>query len=520
MPNRWVEWVRKWAKDHDTTYGCALSKPECKDEYRAKYGNRKKLPKSKEKELMGMEDFDAPAPAPKKKTKKPKPKKKFVVADEIKERFKMTGEDIQSRQVQQVEKSKSSKVKALMELLKKDEDRKRMVEMSRMMGEDRDAPKPVKKVKKVKKDKVKTKKIFVLKKPEPIILEEEEEVITPAPAPAPKKRGRPKLYATKEEAYKAKLAQNRGYIENKPNIELIKERREQRGMEAEDRNVAEKKAIRQMVSVEVPEKKEASAPVNPRELDYSKSKDYFIDRYGVGYTAIRDRLDNYIIYYYSPLDTRGIERPDGTFLSFSKDEDDLTAQENKFYEPLFSLIRSYYEGGKGKIDEMSAGLKLMNWIHEKMGYKKATAKKAPTKAESPKKKGNSLPSPLQDFSLGDEVLYNVDWKRTQHGEDFPELYIIDNVTAKGVSFFPSIINKRIGFNQNKSGTFEIEFSKEYNSKQRYFQTFKQLSEALERGDFRKIPPNFNYRATGKFDKEQKDRHDAEFERKVAKRRER
>jgi|688.fasta_scaffold12702_3 hypothetical protein len=396
MPNRWVEWVRKWAKDHDTTYGCALSKPECKDEYRAKYGNRKKLPKSKEKELMGMEDFDAPAPAPKKKTKKPKPKpkKKFVVADEIKERFKMTGEDIQSRQVQQVEKSKSSKVKALMELLKKDEDRKRMVEMSRMMGEDRDAPKPVKKVKKVKKDKVKTKKIFVLK-PEPIILEEEEEVITPAPAPAPKKRGRPKLYATKEEAYKAKLAQNRGYIENKLNIELIKERREQRGMEAEDRNVAEKKAIRQMVSVEVP--------------------------------------------------------------------------------------------------------------------------KAPAKAESPKKKGNSLPSPLQDFSLGDEVLYNVNSKKIQLGEDFPELYIIDNVTAKGVSFFPSIINKRIGFNQNKSGTFEIEFSKEYNSGKRYFQTFKQLSEALDRGDFRKIPPNFNYRATGKFDKEQKDRHDAEFERKVAKR---
>jgi hypothetical protein len=281
-----------------------------------------------------------------------------------------------------------------MELLKKDEDRKRMVEMSRMMGEDRDAPKPVKKVKKVKKDKVKTKKIFVLK-PEPIILEEEEEVITPAPAPAPKKRGRPKLYATKEEAYKAKLAQNRGYIENKFNIELIKERREQRGMEAEDRNVAEKKAIRQMVSVEVP--------------------------------------------------------------------------------------------------------------------------KAPAKAESPKKKGNSLPSPLQDFSLGDEVLYNVNSKKIQLGEDFPELYIIDNVTAKGVSFFPSIINKRIGFNQNKSGTFEIEFSKEYNSGKRYFQTFKQLSEALDRGDFRKIPPNFNYRATGKFDKEQKDRHDAEFERKVAKR---
>ena len=50
MPSRWIEFVRKWAKDHDTTYACALSQPACSQEYRGKYGNRKNLTKKKEKE--------------------------------------------------------------------------------------------------------------------------------------------------------------------------------------------------------------------------------------------------------------------------------------------------------------------------------------------------------------------------------------------------------------------------------------------------------------------------------------
>lgn len=60
--NRWTDFVKKWASDNDTTYGCALSKPECSQAYRAKYGNRKKLSQKKERELMGAEDKDAPAP--------------------------------------------------------------------------------------------------------------------------------------------------------------------------------------------------------------------------------------------------------------------------------------------------------------------------------------------------------------------------------------------------------------------------------------------------------------------------
>ena len=60
--NRWTDFVKKWASDNDTSYGCALSKPECSQAYRAKYGNRKKLSQKKERELMGAEDKDAPAP--------------------------------------------------------------------------------------------------------------------------------------------------------------------------------------------------------------------------------------------------------------------------------------------------------------------------------------------------------------------------------------------------------------------------------------------------------------------------
>jgi hypothetical protein len=37
MPNKWVEFVRKWAKKHHQTYMCAASKQKCRDSYHAKY---------------------------------------------------------------------------------------------------------------------------------------------------------------------------------------------------------------------------------------------------------------------------------------------------------------------------------------------------------------------------------------------------------------------------------------------------------------------------------------------------
>ena len=68
--NRWVDFIRKWAKDNDTTYSCALSNPKCKDAYRAKYGIKKAVPARTERERMGLEDVDAkPAIIKKKKLK-------------------------------------------------------------------------------------------------------------------------------------------------------------------------------------------------------------------------------------------------------------------------------------------------------------------------------------------------------------------------------------------------------------------------------------------------------------------
>lgn len=58
MTNRWIEFVKDFAKKNNTTYGCALSDPKLKEQYRAKYGNRKKLPAKKEREAMAMEDIN------------------------------------------------------------------------------------------------------------------------------------------------------------------------------------------------------------------------------------------------------------------------------------------------------------------------------------------------------------------------------------------------------------------------------------------------------------------------------
>ncbi len=34
MPSAWVEWIKKFAADNNTTYGCALSNPKCSATYR------------------------------------------------------------------------------------------------------------------------------------------------------------------------------------------------------------------------------------------------------------------------------------------------------------------------------------------------------------------------------------------------------------------------------------------------------------------------------------------------------
>lgn len=59
MSSKWIEFVKKWAIDNNTTYGCALSQSECKNAYHKQY-NTKKYQKErtlKENQEMGSEDI-------------------------------------------------------------------------------------------------------------------------------------------------------------------------------------------------------------------------------------------------------------------------------------------------------------------------------------------------------------------------------------------------------------------------------------------------------------------------------
>lgn len=71
MANRWIEWVKSWASKKGISYSCALSQPECKIEYRKKFGVAKPLSRKDEIKSMAAED-----------KKVQKPKKKIVVLEE------------------------------------------------------------------------------------------------------------------------------------------------------------------------------------------------------------------------------------------------------------------------------------------------------------------------------------------------------------------------------------------------------------------------------------------------------
>ena len=169
MANRWIEFVRKWSAKAGISYACAVSKPECRAEYQAKYGNRKNLPRKTEREMMGQEDVRSQAvrdlekkkkivkkkPAliiegeeeyiitPKKKEKKPKRSQKAVAAERVSpklkpvmERLKALQENIQSQMAQKKEMTASLRGKLAKELKTVLDEKKRLVELSRMMGQD------------------------------------------------------------------------------------------------------------------------------------------------------------------------------------------------------------------------------------------------------------------------------------------------------------------------------------------------------------------------------------------------
>ena len=57
MPNRWIEFVKKWSSENNVSYGCALSKPEMKAEYNKLYP---KVVKVKTKGVAKLEESRPP----------------------------------------------------------------------------------------------------------------------------------------------------------------------------------------------------------------------------------------------------------------------------------------------------------------------------------------------------------------------------------------------------------------------------------------------------------------------------
>jgi hypothetical protein len=139
--NRWTNWVKEFASKNNLSYGCALSTPECKEQYRAKYGNRKKLSQKQEKEMMMGEDKDAPniqltiAEEPKKKGR---PKKYATEAEAKRAKSINTMEAKKRRQAEKKALKEAEKMGA------EDFDvkpiKKKNPELEMMGMEDKDAP--------------------------------------------------------------------------------------------------------------------------------------------------------------------------------------------------------------------------------------------------------------------------------------------------------------------------------------------------------------------------------------------
>jgi hypothetical protein len=84
MANQWTTHVKDYAQRNNLSYGCALSKPECKAEYREKYPKplTKKQLKAKAEEEARMKADEARAKAEDEKKPKRGAKVKHTTAEE------------------------------------------------------------------------------------------------------------------------------------------------------------------------------------------------------------------------------------------------------------------------------------------------------------------------------------------------------------------------------------------------------------------------------------------------------
>ena len=293
MPSRWIEFVREWAKKNNMTYSCALSQPQCSQEYRAKYGDRKKLPAKKEKELMGAEDINRA-----KKPKKPKkPKKKIeLVIEEL-------------------------------DNGKEEDNKKRLIELSRMLGEDINRAEKV--VKKAPAKKAKAPR----KLPDDVIIEEE---VKEKPSPEG-------LYAR----LKALQIAENAPAKNKMEIEK---------MMGEDINRAEKKAPAKKAKKEPkPNAIKSSLTELAKVLNPEMSKDgKFVKDYDIMFgssptwRSLRaDKFKNF--WLFSSLDQWiGVLKMNGKVFLFKEDEYPSKEAEKYYNDVMDIALKKKYIGDKKK----------------------------------------------------------------------------------------------------------------------------------------------------------------------------
>jgi hypothetical protein len=112
MANTWIEFIKVWAKKNNKSYGCAISDPQLKIDYRKAYPSKQqqKERQSAEREKMGMEDMDAPEEEIIIEPVKKKGKKKSTKKLEAKEMEMMGMEDRDAPEKKQKKGISSEKV--------------------------------------------------------------------------------------------------------------------------------------------------------------------------------------------------------------------------------------------------------------------------------------------------------------------------------------------------------------------------------------------------------------------------
>lgn len=109
MPTNWTNFVKSFAKENNISYGCALSMPDCSALYRDKYGNPKKVSQKKERERMGAEDINRiitpPKQTPQRKQQNSAIKQKLnkkTLQKQLVETIGMMAEDVNVNPVQDI----------------------------------------------------------------------------------------------------------------------------------------------------------------------------------------------------------------------------------------------------------------------------------------------------------------------------------------------------------------------------------------------------------------------------------